>query len=1430
MVQFPSPEATSLGLVGNLPVSMHTGKASVNIPVNTGNDKKMPLISLSYNTGGIQPDAHPGWVGNNWTLNAGGVVTRIMNFIPDETDAVGYYYSYSSATSINLPYSFSQGGVGMGCWNDLCTLADGCPDEFYVNADGLSGKFMIDNTGNFHVMDDPSIKIEIERINAYDYPRILDVLEGGTIHPFVGFTVTKNDGTRYRFGYARELIETSCNVVNNQLVGSGYATAWYLAQIIYPNGETVNYTYTSKVQNRTPSGNTQNYAYQISPLSNGDYDPWDGIGARISRTATFHAYLQSIESTSTRLDFYTSTTNELKNGSIDLGNWKRLDSVVVYNKAAAAREKSFAFTYDTARNKRLTLLSLTEKGVSGSLPSHQFVYNEVKLPPYQSAQVDLWGYYNNNQDSTSIPKDIWPEPNMPFYYTPNREPNPNTVGAGILTEIKYPTGGSVLFEYEPNDYSFFYDYSLDSGAFYFPVTWKWDAFDTHWILYKFGDPNGNGEVVQFFELTAPMYATISGMDIVRTVTLPPGHYDIPALQDFLNIPLNTADNVTYYITGKRLRSNSIAKEQGPGLRIKKIYHKSSDSAIDIIHEYIYSKDYAKPSYNPALSSGILGNRPNFVVFPGGITRGPMRFGAPQGPVAMTEGSPLGYSEVTEITKDKNGNILDFVTNKYTNFDTHPDDVPGGFGDGYIAVGQKGNRGYERGKLVESATYDQAGKMLKKVVNTYTFFTPSAVSHGVYGRKNYVTSPDNNIHADDLYMFVNQYFSTCKISSSTDTAFDQLTNNAVQQYSSYSYNQYKLPSTTTFRTSKGIDKKNVYRYPFDISSPIYDSMTRRNMLNYPVETIAYLDTNITGSVLNTYKQVIFNSDTMYLMDKQYKLEISSPLSSFTMFNGTGKDAHYSSTNIEATKYDSKGNLLEVKDQSGIVSTYLWGYNNQYPVAKITGSNSTTVGGFINQAILDNPATTDQQMRTEINKIRTGLSGAKALISTYTYKPLVGITSETDPRGKTKYYEYDGFGRLNRIRDQDQNIIKTFEYQYQASSGCGSNCYIVTMQTLSGTNTIGYPVGVFNVHGKLLDTASTPSRFVTLWNADTANARIGTLSAGGDPLHFNMTLNSGMTLPAGVTGCRYYKVDIASNKFDGVRNPNGAYVDFGDGTGMRLPGNATDVAPTLPPNTTTSVIASGEYAASIPYYIHTYPNSTLKTVTFYHSDSASTCHLDNATNPASSMLALKNLRGNVPQSLTIFGSSCYADSTMNTVAAISNWSSIHSVTYFNLVNGDQLHPNVNMSYAQDFMQYNPGLKKISTALSYYRTGYRDTTFKLSRLKSDWNTYFAELEFLQINEDHWSHEDLSGLRHLNFLKIIATTQNHLDDSNSPLIPLDTNVIDNILIQVATGAGQSVTNGTIILDAGGGTRSNYSYTAVQLLLSKSWTITINGITQTNP
>lgn len=61
----------------------------------------------------------------------------------------------------------------------------------------------------------------------------------------------------------------------------------------------------------------------------------------------------------------------------------------------------------------------------------------------------------------------------------------------------------------------------------------------------------------------------------------------------------------------------------------------------------------------------------------------------------------------------------------------------------------------------------------------------------------------------------------------------------------------------------------------------------------------------------------------------------------------------------------------------------------------------------------------------------LHPADAQMTTYTYEPLVGMTSQTDARNYTTYYEYDDFGRLETIKDENGKILEHYEYNYATS---------------------------------------------------------------------------------------------------------------------------------------------------------------------------------------------------------------------------------------------------------------------------------------------------------------------------------------------------------------------------------------------------------------
>lgn len=92
--------------------------------------------------------------------------------------------------------------------------------------------------------------------------------------------------------------------------------------------------------------------------------------------------------------------------------------------------------------------------------------------------------------------------------------------------------------------------------------------------------------------------------------------------------------------------------------------------------------------------------------------------------------------------------------------------------------------------------------------------------------------------------------------------------------------------------------------------------------------------------------------------------------------------------------------------------------EYLVTNGTGIHLTNLGGTFPSL---------EYKTFVLDEIR--LFPVEAMMTTVTYDPVWGKIAESDVNGRISYYDYDGLGRLLLIRDQDRNVIKTFEYNYK-----------------------------------------------------------------------------------------------------------------------------------------------------------------------------------------------------------------------------------------------------------------------------------------------------------------------------------------------------------------------------------------------------------------
>ena len=240
---------------------------------------------------------------------------------------------------------------------------------------------------------------------------------------------------------------------------------------------------------------------------------------------------------------------------------------------------------------------------------------------------------------------------------------------------------------------------------------------------------------------------------------------------------------------------------------------------------------------------------------------------------------------------------------------------------------------------------------------------------------------------------------------------------------YDYTDHYLLSYINEPQSDNSLSEVKIKYPFNFSTSPYTHMTNLRMLDIPIETIRLKDELVVGGTINTYRIHEFD----IAPDKLFKYTSTIPIQyNQCSFDGSTPNTSFWNDLATFDNYDDKVNLLQYHIKDNIPITFLWGYNRTVPIAKIEGSTYDEVMNVIGVTIEDLQTKTDEELRTIFTNLRTSLPSSR--ITSFTYNPLVGPSSNNDYNGIPTYYFYDGLNRLITIKDQDTYIKKYIEYHY------------------------------------------------------------------------------------------------------------------------------------------------------------------------------------------------------------------------------------------------------------------------------------------------------------------------------------------------------------------------------------------------------------------
>lgn len=1064
-----SPEAAMLGKYGGGKNVGAKGLAEINIPLYEISIDGISIpISISYLSDGIRVNEIPSIVGLKWVLNYGGMISRSIIGVEDQLDD-GWMHGNDIMNSFDIT-SYPCPSMLYNQLHD--NTYDFAPDHFSYNFLGYNGNFFFDyNCGNCtEVIMAPDHGIKIKPENWID-----------------SFLITDALGNQFFFNQKEKM-----KIALNYNVGSSIQYAmnhegfngWKLGAVVSAKEETILFEYEEfSYETSEYLANSKIVLNNIVPDGSGS----QGSANNYYQTNRIDTHTsQRIQSISTPFETLGFSYSSIQN----FGHLERI-VVTEKSTNTILRTINFEYVEMSGRVqlKGLTICPNNECVASSNPQKYTFSYDDRPIPNFGSPSQDVFGYINSNTQEHMIPLTGYPKlsggnedgsipdgleqdgeqenvtdwdnylesvgdniPCPPCFYPANRDVDANLITSGILTRITYPTRGYTTFQFEPNRSSYASENNMvygpgvrlkaqkdfdSNGALltqrefsyanpiFYPYAHKPKNYIFHWNLFIGSDdspapiPKNRYEQIfsssiipyhlyydpYFSELENPIYDGLvwpppQPLPLFYTMYIDGEPSNMPDWRERINQDINATfynEVVSIEVGNGSIKEIYAADFNGinvePNICARQFYDVfgSMIRSTETSYEYIYPETLI--TYRPIGDSYL---------FNGLYTGGECNDASPDPLTGLYQlytpnfkryTVPLrAIRKKTDIETEYFADRSHAKTIAITSFNSI------GFVDSILTSRLSPTNNWQQPVILRNVKYPMDGYStqaspgwnLNELIQSNIISLPIEVSEFLQ-----LENQERFLIRSSLirYNEKGQPLTKRKWIGS-----DKQTENSIRQFeeiANYSYN----PETKRIIEAIYTDgKTDAFIWGYNQRYPI------AKIVNANHQHVAYSGFESIGDMGGWNYQGTTILDVEAAHTGKYYYNVYSGWISRDIQPGTYELSYW----LKAGSLTITGGTIDDISQS-VANPKGWVMYRKKVVVPTAGTITISSGP-----------------NTFIDELR--FHPIDALMETYTYDPGVGVTSTTDPNGTTTYYEYDGLGRLVRVRDHENNIIKEYEYHY------------------------------------------------------------------------------------------------------------------------------------------------------------------------------------------------------------------------------------------------------------------------------------------------------------------------------------------------------------------------------------------------------------------